>query len=392
MQGNQAPSHVADIDNKRPINKRPPLSWNERLKAWGAPSNVLLMPAVLIILFLSIFPLLVSLLISFTRIQFVPGGFEVNFVGLDNYEKIFFGSEQRHFLGRFDEPSWLGWLILLLIVGGMLWLFITYLLKPQERSPFATIMWLITLLITTALTYLFVSTTLNEDGLPGTLVVTLIFVFVGVFLQYILGLGLAMILTQDLPGKRIFRVMFLLPMMITPVGIGFLFRMLTDTSKGPFATLWYNAGLADFSFLSTPNGARFAVLVGDTWQWTPFVFIILLAALEGIPRERIEAAMVDGANRIQLFTRIILPQIIPVSTTVILIRLIEAFKIIDMPNVLTYGGPGTATESVSLHAYSAWRALDLGGSAALAYILLFVVSFVALVFVNIIRKRLLSLV
>ncbi|MEL6152037.1 MAG: sugar ABC transporter permease, partial [Chloroflexota bacterium] len=333
----------------------------------------------------------VSLFLSFSRIRFVRGGFEINFVGWANYAKIFTGSEQRHFLGRFDSPSIFGWLLFAVIVGGMLWMFMTYL-RNGKRSIFGTIMWCVTLVITAALSFLVASTTLNDEGLPGTLVVTLIFVFVGVSVQYLIGLGLAMLLTQDIPGKRIFRVMFLLPMMITPVGIGFLFRMLTDTSKGPFATLWYNAGLADFSFLSTAHGARMAVLIGDTWQWTPFVFIILLAALEGIPRETIEAAMVDGANRVQMFFSIILPQIIPVSTTVILIRLIEAFKIIDMPNVLTYGGPGTATESVTLHAYSAWRALDLGGSAALAYVLLFVVTFVALVFVNIIRTRLLRLV
>ena len=85
-----------------------------------------------------------------------------------------------------------------------------------------------------------------------------------------------------------------------------------------------------------------------------------------------------------------LPQIVPVSTTVILIRLIESFKIIDMPQIMTGGGPGTATESVSLHAYNFWRARDYGGSAALAYLLLLVSTFVAVVFVNIIRRRLLE--
>jgi multiple sugar transport system permease protein len=148
--------------------------------------------------------------------------------------------------------------------------------------------------------------------------------------------------------------------------------------------------LEDFSWTETPFGARAAVIVGDTWQWTPFIFIVLLAALEGAPREPIEAALVDGATRWQAFRYVIVPHLIPVSLTVIMIRIIEGFKIIDMPQVLTRGGPGTATESVTLQAFNSWRALDLGGSAAMAYLLLFVVTFTAVVFVNFVRKRLLE--
>jgi multiple sugar transport system permease protein len=216
------------------------------------------------------------------------------------------------------------------------------------------------------------------------------FAFVGVVVQYLLGLGLALLVTQPLRGKRFFRVVFLLPMMITPVGIGFLFRMMTDTLQGPIAPLWKAVGLEDWSWAQTALGARTAVIIGDTWQWTPFMFVVLLAALEGVPREPIEAALVDGASRRQVFRYIVLPDLLPVTTTLLLIRIIEGFKIIDMPQVLTQGGPGTATESVTLQAFNSWRALDLGGSAAMAYMLLFVVTFTALVFVNFIRKRLLE--
>ena len=166
--------------------------------------------------------------------------------------------------------------------------------------------------------------------------------------------------------------------------------MMTDTLQGPVAPLWVALGLEDFSWTQTPVGARAAVIIGDTWQWTPFIFIVLLAALEGVPREPVEAALVDGANRWQVFRFVIVPQLVPVSLTVIMIRIIEGFKIVDMPQVLTQGGPGTATESVTLQAYNSWRALDLGGSAAMAYLLLFVVTFTAIVFVNFVRKRLLE--
>jgi multiple sugar transport system permease protein len=133
-------------------------------------------------------------------------------------------------------------------------------------------------------------------------------------------------------------------------------------------------------------------MIGDVWQWTPFIFIVLLAALESLPVELYEAAVVDGANRWQMFWEVTFPQILPATSTVVLIRLIEAFKIVDLPNVLTNGGPGTATESLTLHAYTIWRALDIGGSAAVAYMLLFVVTFVGMTYVNLFRRRVAAMV
>jgi multiple sugar transport system permease protein len=235
--------------------------------------------------------------------------------------------------------------------------------------------------------WLAVRTLLAGGGRPGTAMVTLIYVLVGIAVQFTLGLGLAWLLTQGLPGQRFFRVVFLLPMMITPVGVAYMFRMLTDTSKGPLEPLWALVGLTDYSWVNDPWGARVAVMLGDIWQWTPFMFIILLAALEGQDVDTVEAAMVDGANRWQAFRHVSLPAILPVCTTVILIRLIESFKIIDLPNILTNGGPGTATESLSLHAYIRWRTLDLGQSAAVAYSLLFIVTVAALSYVNVVRRR-----
>jgi multiple sugar transport system permease protein len=176
-------------------------------------------------------------------------------------------------------------------------------------------------------------------------------------------------------------------MMITPVGVAYMFRMITDTDKGPFQPIWQALGLGLYSWVSNPWGARVAVMIGDIWQWTPFIFIVLLAALESQSVEPFEAAIVDGANRWQIFRYITMPEILPVSLTVILIRMIEAFKIMDLPNVLTNGGPGTATESLTLQAFITWRAIDLGGSAAIAYMLLFIATFFSLVYVNLIRRR-----
>src|SRR4029453_7590770 len=120
------------------------------------------------------------------------------------------------------------------------------------------------------------------------------------------------------------------------------------------------------SGLVDPWGARLAVMIGDAWQWIPFMFVVLLVAIESQPQDQREAALVDGASRWQVFRYVIWPAIGPVSLTVVIIRVIEAFKIIDLPNVLTNGGPGIASESMTLHSYSTWRALGIGGGGAIA--------------------------
>jgi len=352
----------------------------------GMASSVFIWPALLVVLLLSIFPLLISLYLSFSRFKFVKGGFELKWIGLGNYKKLLVGSEQSHFLGKMQQPTTLGWII---FIGVALLLIVTLFryYRSSRRSTGGFIFRTVVYAILIAFAWLLVVTTVSHGGRPGTMVVTWIYVFVGIAIQYSVALLLAVILTQQLPGRRFFRIIFLLPMMITPVGIAYLFRMLTDTSKGPFAPLWQAAGLGMYSWVNEPWGARIAIIIGDAWQWIPFMFIVLLAALEGQSVEQREAALVDGANRWQIFWNITMPQIIPVTITVVLIRMIEAFKIVDLPNVLTNGGPGTATESLTLHAYFAWRALDLGASAAIAYSLLIVVTFFGIAYINLLRRR-----
>lgn len=349
-------------------------------------SSFLILPAVLAILFLSLFPLLVSLYLSLSRFKFVPGGFQFTFVGLANYRKLLFGSERNHFLGVLGQFPWWAWALFIFIVVLLL---LPWFQKIRSRkvSIRELIGNLILVVLVSGLIYL-VLRTLVPSGRPGTMVVTILYVFIGATIQYTLGLILALLATQKIPGRRFFRVVYLIPMMITPVGIAYIFRMLVDTDKGPFQPIWQALGLGLFSWVNEPWGARAAVMIGDIWQWTPFMFIVLLAALEGQSVELLEAARVDGANRWQAFWHITFPQILPVSTTLFLIRMIEAFKIVDLPYVLTNGGPGTATESMTLQAYISWRSLDLGGSAAIAYLLLFLVTFLGTAFVSLIRSRL----
>ena len=343
-----------------------PVAARRRLNAVGTrfdryASGTFILPAVLIILAFSIFPLVASLYVSLTRIKFAQGGIEFTFVGFDNYAKLLVGIDHEHFLGVLGTPSVIGLAAGLAVAATLVWWIARYV--RGGATVFGLTGRIVAMIGVSALVWLAVET-LSSGGRPGTLLVV-----------------------QHLPGRRFFRVVFLLPMMITPVGVAYLFRMLTDTSKGPLYPVWSFIGLADTSWVTNPWGARIAVMIGDIWQWTPFLFIVLLAALESQSIEPVEAAVVDGASRWQIFRAITFPQLLPVTSTIVLIRVIEAFKIVDLPNVLTNGGPGTATESLTLHAYTIWRALDFGGSAAVAYLLLFVVTFAGVSYVNFVRQR-----
>ncbi len=359
------------------------------LGAWrsdGAARWVLIWPTVIVILFLSIFPLVASVALSLSRLVFHQGGVDLKLIGFSNYYQLLFGTEQSHFLGVLKTPTPVGWAILVVGIGGTLWAF-GRAVRGGTIGPGGLAIRLIAGVLFVGFLWLLVGALASNGGRPGALIVTFIFVFVGIGLQLFLGLGLAMLCVQAVPWRRFFRVAFLIPLTITPVGIGYMFLMMTDTSKGPLEPIWVGLGLRNFSWVTDPWAARIAVIIGDTWQWTPFVFIVLLAALESLDQEVLEAAVVDGASRWQSFVHITTPAILPVVTTIVLIRLIEGFKIIDMPNILLGGGPGTATQSMSLQAYIDWNTLNLGRSAAVAYLLLIVVTLVATAYVSLVRQR-----
>ena len=294
--------------------------------------GVFILPAVAVILAFSIFPLISSLYVSLSRLGFSQGGVELKFVGFDNYRKLLFGIDHQHFLGVAGPLTSTGIAVLVAIYGLFAYLLYRYAVGAN-RTVGGLVFRVVATGIAGSLVWLTVNTILTS-GRPGTLVVTIVYVGVDVAVQYLLGLGLALLVVQHLPGRRFFRVVFLLPMMITPVGVAYLFRMLADTSKGPLYPLWAHFGLTDVSWVTNPWGARLAVMIGDVWQWTPFIFIVLLAAIETVPQELTEAAIVDGATRLQVFWRITFPQILPATTTVVLIRIIEGFKFLDLKIVL----------------------------------------------------------
>ena len=347
--------------------------------------RLLVLPAVVVILAFSIYPLLMSLYLSMARFRLAQGGYELKFVGLRNFKKLLFGSQQYHLLGTFGEITTLGWGAIVILAGAFAFGFYRYL-RGGRASVLGAVGRLIAALGTLALIALVLVTTASK-GFPGSMVTTLFYVFVGVSIQFSIGLGLALLCAQAIRGKTFFRVVFFIPLMVTPVGVAYAFRMLADVSKGPFAPLWQWLGLGDVAWAADAWSARWMVLAGDSWQWIPFMFIVLLAAIESQPREQVEAAELDGAGGLRVFMDITWPAIAPVAATVVLIRLIEAFKIVDLPNILTNGGPGIATESLTLHSFIAWRTQDLGGSAAVGYVLLFVAVLSCLSFFNFVGRH-----
>jgi multiple sugar transport system permease protein len=358
-----------------------------RLAEWTdrqAPA-LFVLPAVLMILAFSLFPLLMSAYLALSRFGLTSQGYGLKYVGLLNFKKLLVGSQQYHFVGTIgDLAPWEMAALAAVVAAFTYWLY--RYLRGGRASVFGLLGRLITATVASGLAAVLLLV-INARGFPGSLVVTLFYVFAGVTVQFAVGLGLAILCAQSIVGRAFFRVVFFIPLMVTPVGVGYAFRMLTDMSKGPFAPLWRAMGYGDASWAADAWSARGMVLLGDSWQWIPFMFIVLLAALENQPRDQIEAARLDGAGGWRIFWDITRPAIAPVAATAVLIRLIEAFKIIDLPNILTNGGPGIATESMTLHAFIAWRTQDLGGSAAVGYALMFVAVVTCASFFNLIARR-----
>ena len=343
-------------------------------------------PAVLVILLLSIFPLVASLVLSVSNLVFKQGSIAIDFVGLDNYQALIFGTERKTFLGVLRTPTPLGWLLILGSIALAVWWF-RRSVRGGQLGPFGLAVRLGACFVLVGFAWLLAQALLGEGGRPGALIVTMILVVGGIALQYTVGLLLALLAVRRIPGRRFFRVVFLIPLTITPVGVGYMLRMMTDTGMGPMVPIFRALGLSQYTWVNDAWSARVVVILADSWQWIPFMFIVLLAAIEGQDQEVLEAAFVDGATRRQAFLHMTIPAILPVSTTLILIRMIESFKMIDMPNILLGGGPGTATQTMALESYFSWRTLDLGRSAAIAYLLLITVTIAATAYGSLVRRR-----
>ena len=197
-----------------------------------------------------------------------------------------------------------------------------------------------------------------------------------VSLQYIIGFSLALMVWRDIIFKRFFRVLFLIPMMTTPVIMTVIWRTFFHESLGPVNDVLSIFGIAP-PWLTNEHLAKVTIIIVEVWQWTPFMFLLLLAGLLSLPKEPFLAASVDGAGPIRKFIYVTFPLMAPISIGAIIIRLIEASKIMDTVYVLTSGGPGTSTETSSYYIFvKGLREFQFGYSAALSftYLIIMIIS------------------
>ncbi|MFL5258945.1 MAG: carbohydrate ABC transporter permease, partial [Hyphomicrobiales bacterium] len=190
----------------------------------------------------------------------------------------------------------------------------------------------------------------------------------------------AVLFNQQIWGRSMLRTVMILPIFATPLAVGYTFFTIFYEVGGPLA--WMH-----IPFLSNPDWALFSVILVDVWQWTPFCFLVFLAALQGVPDELYEAARVDGANLIAMLREVMLPLLTPTIVIVLLLRLAESLKLFDIPFALTGGGPGVATQPFSLLAFrTGLRFFDLGYASAMAYALLIAVMVIITLFFRRLRE------
>ncbi len=215
---------------------------------------------------------------------------------------------------------------------------------------------------------------LDDPNFHESLTVTLLFAAIVVVLEMVVGVGLALLLDRQIRGMSALRTIFILPMMIAPIVVGLVWRYMYHPSVGILNRTLDAMGFSSIPWLSDPDWALASVIIADVWQWTPFIFILALAALQSLPSSIIEAARMDGATGWQRILYIKIPMMMPVLIVAALLRLIDAFKVLEVILVLTNGGPGLSTEIMSLRiARTADEFQELGVAAAMSNYLMLVV-------------------
>lgn len=220
---------------------------------------------------------------------------------------------------------------------------------------------------------------LGDPVLWPAIVNTAIFVVAAVALEMLIGLGLALLVARLRRGKGLVRTVMILPILVPPVAIGSMWKLMYNYDFGVFNQALVGLGLSPVNWLGSTSLALASVIVVDVWHWVPFVFLILFAAVEGVPQDVIEAARIDGATSGQVTRRIVIPLLAPAIGVALLFRSIFAFKAFDEVYLLTSGGPGTSTELVSLHLYKVFfeqNQLGYGAMLSLAIIAM-IVAFLA---------------
>jgi multiple sugar transport system permease protein len=221
--------------------------------------------------------------------------------------------------------------------------------------------------------------------------VTISFACVVVLLEMFMGVGLALLLDRNIKGMSLLRTVFILPMMIAPIVVGLMWRYMYHPSVGIFNRTLNYLGFESVPWLSDSGWAFASIVIADVWQWTPFIFILSLAALQSLPQSTIEASRIDGATPWQQILFIKIPLMMPVLIVTLLLRLIDAFKVLEVILVMTNGGPGLSTEILALRiSRTASEFRELGVAAAMSnllLILLLVLTLAMFLYTKIVSRR-----
>jgi multiple sugar transport system permease protein len=217
---------------------------------------------------------------------------------------------------------------------------------------------------------------------------TLVFVVGVVLVEFVLGFGVAL-LASGLPrGGGLVKTVLIIPILVPPIAIGTMWRLMYQSEFGVINALLRELRLPTPNWLGDPAIALGSVMIVDVWHWTAFVFLILLAGLESLPAEPFEAAKVDGASAWQAFWALTLPLMRPIILVALMLRTVFAFKVFDEVFLLTTGGPGTATEVVSMYIYKViFRTMELGYGSFLSLVAALLTSVFVLAYLWILRHE-----
>jgi multiple sugar transport system permease protein len=209
-------------------------------------------------------------------------------------------------------------------------------------------------------------------------VTTAVFVVSAIVLQTVIGFTIAYLISRRARGRGALTTLFLIPMMLSPVVVGLFWKFMLDAQFGVVNSFLGSLGLGGVEWLTNQRLALLSVIVVDTWQWTPFIMLIALAGLTAVPRYLYEAAEIDRASEWFRFRNITLPLVWPLLLIAVLFRAIEAFRLFDLVYILTGGGPGVSTETLSFHVYkTAFLGFDTGRASAYGILMVIVVMVLA---------------
>jgi multiple sugar transport system permease protein len=220
-----------------------------------------------------------------------------------------------------------------------------------------------------------------------SLVTTATFMVFAIGLEFLLGMGLALLLDQKLKGQRLFRSLILLPMMCTNVVIGLTWRLMYNYEYGVINYFLKLFGINSVAWLSEISVVMASVILVDVWNTTSFVALLLLAGLQTLPEEPFEAARIDGASAWQRFLYLTLPLLRPAILVALLWRVIDTFRIFDVIYLLTAGGPARKTETVSIYVYRyGFKLFNLGYAAAASYLMILIMLTLAIILTTMIGR------